>query len=173
MVELLQSGEIVSIAPGGVREALFSINYSLVWKKRVGFAKAALEAEAVLIAVIYFSQVLALYADICFYSLLWKLEFATTLAAGKKGGVTKNFRSTTSKTTWRAKLKFGHDVGAYECFMQTELEAPGHVTKILRAKNGQKVGNFNRYISIITDIDEKWFVIFEHTINCLFFGYVR
>ena len=31
----------------------------------------------------------------------------------------------------------------------------------------------NRYISVITDIDEKWFVIFKHTINWLSFGYVR
>ena len=32
----------------------------------------------------------------------------------------------------------------------------GHSTKILRTENGQKVA---------TDIDEKWFVIFEHTIT--------
>ena len=31
----------------------------------------------------------------------------------------------------------------------------------------------NRYISVITDIDEKWFVVFERSINCLAFGYVR
>ena len=28
-------------------------------------------------------------------------------------------------------------------------------------------------MSVITDIDENGFVTFEHTINCLFFGYVR
>ena len=37
----------------------------------------------------------------------------------------------------------------------------------------KKVTSLNRYISIITHIDEKWFVIFEHTINHLSFGYVR
>ena len=37
---------------------------------------------------------------------------------------------------------------------------------------GKKL-NLNRYISEITDIDEKWFVIFECTINHLSFGYVR
>ena len=47
VIEVLRSGEIVSIAPGGLREALFSENYSLLWKNRVGFAKAALEAEVV------------------------------------------------------------------------------------------------------------------------------
>ena len=53
------------------------------------------------------------------------------------------------------------------------LGAPGHVTNILQLKNGQKVTILNRYISVITGIDEKWFVIFEHTINCLSFGYVH
>ena len=54
------------------------------------------------------------------------------------------------------------------------LGVPGHVTKILLAENGQKVDEFEpiTYILVITDIDEKWFVIFEHTINHLSFGYV-
>ena len=38
---------------------------------------------------------------------------------------------------------------------------------------GKKLPSLNRYIFVITDIDEKWFVIFEHTINHLSFGYVR
>ena len=33
--------------------------------------------------------------------------------------------------------------------------------------------NLNSYISVIADIDEKWFVIFEHTMNHLSFGYVH
>ena len=33
---------------------------------------------------------------------------------------------------------------------------------------GKKLTNLNRFISVIIDIDEKWFVIFEHTINHLF-----
>ena len=59
---------------------------------------------------------------------------------------------------------------------KSSLGAPDYVTKILQAKNGQKVDDFEPmyiHISVITDIDEKWFVIFEHTINCLFVGYVR
>ena len=53
------------------------------------------------------------------------------------------------------------------------LGAPGLVTKILQAKNGQKVDKFEAIygISVITDIDENWFVIFEHTIHHLSFGY--
>ena len=38
---------------------------------------------------------------------------------------------------------------------------------------GKKLTSLNRHISIITDFDEKWFVIFEHIINHLFFGYAR
>ena len=38
---------------------------------------------------------------------------------------------------------------------------------------GNKLTNLNRYISVIADIDKKWFVIFGRTINHLSFGYVR
>ena len=74
-----------------------------------------------------------------------------------------------SKTTWPAKLKSGHNVGAYECFVQTEFRGAR-----LRDQNftGQKWAILKRYISVITSIDEKWFVIFEHTINHLYLGYV-
>ena len=37
---------------------------------------------------------------------------------------------------------------------------------------GKKLTSLNRYISVITNIDEKWYVIFEHAINRLSFGYV-
>ena len=50
------------------------------------------------------------------------------------------------------------------------LGAIGHVTKILQTK---KLTILNPYISVIIDIDEKWLVILEHTINHLSFGYVR
>nr|XP_009862213.2 transmembrane protein 68-like [Ciona intestinalis] len=51
VVDHLNEGEIVSIAPGGVREALFSENYSLVWQSRQGFAKAAIDAKVPIIPV--------------------------------------------------------------------------------------------------------------------------
>ena len=38
---------------------------------------------------------------------------------------------------------------------------------------GKNWAILNRYISVITDIDGKWFVIFELTINRLSFGDVR
>ena len=47
VVDFLRNGDVVSIAPGGVREALFSENYSLIWNNRIGFAKAALDAKVV------------------------------------------------------------------------------------------------------------------------------
>ena len=73
-------------------------------------------------------------------------------------------------------------MGAYECFMQTAFGRGGggggggglgHVTKILQAENGQKETSLKRYISIYTDIDEKWFVSFEYAITHLSFNYVR
>uniref|UniRef100_A0A803VYN0 Transmembrane protein 68 n=1 Tax=Ficedula albicollis TaxID=59894 RepID=A0A803VYN0_FICAL len=44
----LRSGYLVSISPGGVREALFSDeSYQLMWGSRKGFAQVALEAKVV------------------------------------------------------------------------------------------------------------------------------
>ena len=48
------------------------------------------------------------------------------------------------------------------------LEAPGD-----QNFSGRKSSNLNGYISVITDIDEKWFVVFEQTINHLSFDYIR
>ena len=38
---------------------------------------------------------------------------------------------------------------------------------------GKKLTDLNQYVSIITNTDQKWFVMFEHTLNYLSFGYVR
>lgn len=49
-VEVLGQNNILAIAPGGVREALFGDeNYSLMWGKRCGFAKVALQANVPII----------------------------------------------------------------------------------------------------------------------------
>lgn len=46
--KFLKEGQVIAVAPGGVREAFFSdSHYRLIWGKRVGFAKCALEAKAV------------------------------------------------------------------------------------------------------------------------------
>ncbi|KAK9880501.1 hypothetical protein WA026_011741 [Henosepilachna vigintioctopunctata] len=46
---LLKEGNILAISPGGVYEAQFSKNYSLMWKRRFGFAKVAIEAKVAII----------------------------------------------------------------------------------------------------------------------------
>lgn len=52
IAEILRSGEVVSVAPGGVREAQFSDEfYGLVWNGHLGFAKAAILGKAPIIPV--------------------------------------------------------------------------------------------------------------------------
>jgi len=49
-VEILKNGHIMTILPGGAREAMFGDeNYQLLWGERIGFAKVALEAKAPII----------------------------------------------------------------------------------------------------------------------------
>lgn len=51
-VKVLESGELLSIAPGGVREAQFGDErYRLMWEKRLGFAKVAVQAKVPIIPV--------------------------------------------------------------------------------------------------------------------------
>ena len=56
---------------------------------------------------------------------------------------------------------------------KSSLGALGHVIKILPAKNGYKVDEFEPIYLINSNIDEKWFLVFERTINHLSFGNVR
>lgn len=52
IADLLQNDEIVSVAPGGIREAQFSNEYyELVWNGHLGFAKAACAGKAPIIPV--------------------------------------------------------------------------------------------------------------------------
>lgn len=47
-VEILRSGHLLAISPGGVREALLSDEtYNIVWGNRKGFAQVAIDAKAV------------------------------------------------------------------------------------------------------------------------------
>ena len=51
-VDVLKKGELLSIAPGGVREAQFGDHtYRLIWGNRIGFAKVALEAQVPIIPI--------------------------------------------------------------------------------------------------------------------------
>lgn len=52
IANLLKAEEIVSVAPGGIREAQFSSEYyDLIWNGHLGFAKAACLGEAPIIPV--------------------------------------------------------------------------------------------------------------------------
>lgn len=45
---ILQENNLLAISPGGVYEAQFGdCYYSLMWKKRLGFAKVAIDAKVV------------------------------------------------------------------------------------------------------------------------------
>lgn len=46
---ILKEGNLLAISPGGVYEAQFSCNYELMWKKRLGFAKVAIDAKVPII----------------------------------------------------------------------------------------------------------------------------
>ena len=49
---------------------------------------------------------------------------------------------------------------------------PGTWPKFYKPKMGRKQTSLNQYISVITDINEKWFVIFQHSIHHLSFSYI-
>ena len=50
---VLKQGDLLAIAPGGVYEAQLGDNrYELLWKQRQGFAKVAIEARVVSVAIL-------------------------------------------------------------------------------------------------------------------------
>lgn len=52
---ILKEGNLLAISPGGVYEAQFgNNNYELLWKKRYGFAKVAIDAQAVSILLFFY-----------------------------------------------------------------------------------------------------------------------
>lgn len=53
---VLKDGNLLAISPGGVYESQFSHQYNLMWKKRLGFAKVALEAKVVSISAVGFMK---------------------------------------------------------------------------------------------------------------------
>jgi hypothetical protein len=51
---ILTDNNMLAIAPGGVYEAQFGDSYyQILWRKRMGFAKVALEAKVVSIKNVY------------------------------------------------------------------------------------------------------------------------
>lgn len=49
-VQVLNEGNLLAVSPGGIYEAQFGDNYyNLLWRKRIGFAKVAIEAKVPII----------------------------------------------------------------------------------------------------------------------------
>ncbi|KAJ8925466.1 hypothetical protein NQ315_009300 [Exocentrus adspersus] len=46
---ILRDGNLLAISPGGVYEAQFAHSYNLMWKRRLGFAKVAIDAKVPII----------------------------------------------------------------------------------------------------------------------------
>lgn len=46
-VETLKNGDLLAIYPGGTREAFLADNYDILWRDNAGFAKIALQTNAV------------------------------------------------------------------------------------------------------------------------------
>ena len=79
------------------------------------------------------------------------------------------------KMAGSGKLKFAYNTGVEKGLTYTKFRRPGHVTVILEAKNWQKVDKFKLAYHLgsnNTDVDEKLFVVFEHTVSNLAYGYV-
>lgn len=53
--DILKENNLLAISPGGVYEAQFGDRYyRLMWKKRFGFAKVAIDAKVVSVNILFF-----------------------------------------------------------------------------------------------------------------------
>merc|ERR1712142_53892 len=76
-VDLLENGELLAVAPGGSREALFDESYSTSWGDRTGFAKVAL-LTGVPIIPIFTENIREAYSTMSTGRLVWKYIFDKT-----------------------------------------------------------------------------------------------
>jgi len=76
-VDLLENGELLAVAPGGSREALFDESYSTSWGDRTGFAKVAL-LTGVPIIPIFTENIREAYSTMRTGRLVWKYIFDKT-----------------------------------------------------------------------------------------------
>lgn len=75
---ILKEGNMLAISPGGVYEAQFGDSYyQLMWKKRVGFAKVALDAKVVSYFIMYIYIYICMYIELIFIEKIdfWKIDF--------------------------------------------------------------------------------------------------
>lgn len=77
-VKVLETGEIMCIAPGGTYEAQFGDeNYELLWRNRLGFAKVAMEAKVNIIPV-FTENVREGYRQTTLFQQIWRRIYEST-----------------------------------------------------------------------------------------------
>ena len=76
-VDLLENGELLGIAPGGSREALFDESYFTNWGERTGFAKVALLTGAPIIPI-FTENIREAYCTMSSGRRIWKYIFEKT-----------------------------------------------------------------------------------------------
>ena len=76
-VDLLENGELLAVAPGGSREALFDESYSSDWGDRTGFAKVALLTGAPIIPI-FTENIREAYCTMSTGRKLWRFIFDQT-----------------------------------------------------------------------------------------------
>lgn len=74
---LLDDGELVGLAPGGSREALFDDSYSVCWRQRVGFAKIAAFTQSPIIPV-FTENIRLSYCTMLSAGAVWRTIFEVT-----------------------------------------------------------------------------------------------
>jgi len=76
-VDLLENGELLAVAPGGSREALFDETYSSDWGDRTGFAKVALLTGAPIIPI-FTENIREAYRTMSTGRTIWRYIFNQT-----------------------------------------------------------------------------------------------
>merc|ERR1712215_144598 len=76
-VDLLENGELLAVAPGGSREALFDESYSSDWGDRTGFAKVALLTGAPIIPI-FTENIREAYCTMSTGRKIWRYLFEQT-----------------------------------------------------------------------------------------------
>ena len=76
-VDLLENGELLGIAPGGSREALFDERYCANWGEKTGFAKVALLTGAPIIPI-FTENIREAYCTMSSGRRIWKYIFEKT-----------------------------------------------------------------------------------------------
>jgi len=74
---LLEDGELVGLAPGGSREALFDDTYSVCWGERVGFAKVAMLTRSPIIPI-FTKNIRQAYSPMARGGKLWRTVYEWT-----------------------------------------------------------------------------------------------